>query len=144
MQESPYLDVSESPDERMSKRRARRWKRRARIVGPFLGVSMVLVTLALSVDLIEYQPQEQPDRLSDRPMPAAVIDGGQQAKIAHTSSVSTTSVITHNRHNRVVATATGGEAGVDLRLVPLEAGAEQRREREFAPAAAPYSVRGIR
>ena len=35
---------------------------RARIAGPFVGVSILLAALSLSVDLIEYQPREEPDR----------------------------------------------------------------------------------
>ncbi len=61
-------DVPESPEERQRKRRARRWKRRARILGPFLGIPILLVTLSLSVDLVEYHPQEKKDRLSDQPI----------------------------------------------------------------------------
>ena len=58
----------DTPDERLQRRRVRRWKRRARILGPFLGVPLLLLTLSLSVDLIEYQPHEEPDRLVDRPI----------------------------------------------------------------------------
>lgn len=63
MQETP-----DTPDERRQRRRVRRWKRRARILGPFLGVPLLLLTLSLSVDLIEYQPHEERDRLTDRPI----------------------------------------------------------------------------
>ena len=72
MEQLPPTDRPESPDERKQRRRVRRWKRRARMVGPFLGVTAVLVTLALSVDLIEYQPQPPKERLTDRPIPEAV------------------------------------------------------------------------
>ena len=63
MQETP-----DTPDERLQRRRVRRWKRRARILGPFLGVPLLLLTLSLSVDLVEYQPHEERDRLTDRPI----------------------------------------------------------------------------
>jgi len=63
MQETP-----DTPDERLQRRRVRRWKRRGRILGPFLGVPLLLLTLSLSVDLIEYQPHEEHDRLTDRPI----------------------------------------------------------------------------
>jgi hypothetical protein len=63
MQETP-----DTPDERLQRRRVRRWKRRARILGPFLGVPLLLLTLSLSVDLVEYQPHEERDRLADRPI----------------------------------------------------------------------------
>jgi hypothetical protein len=46
----------------------RRWKRRARIVAPFLGVPILLAALALSVDFIEYRPQPKRERLSDQPI----------------------------------------------------------------------------
>jgi hypothetical protein len=46
----------------------RRWKRRARILGPFLGIPILLAALSLSVDWIEYTPQTPPDRLADRPI----------------------------------------------------------------------------
>jgi hypothetical protein len=61
-------DTPDTPDERFQRRRIRRWKRRGRILGPFLGVPLLLLTLWLSVDLVEYQPQEEPDRLADRPI----------------------------------------------------------------------------
>ena len=61
-------DAPDTPDERFQRRRIRRWKRRGRILGPFLGVPLLLLTLWLSVDLVEYQPQEEPERLADRPI----------------------------------------------------------------------------
>ena len=61
-------DTPDTPDERLQRRRVRRWKRRARILGPFLAVPLLLVTLSLSVDLVEYQPHEESDRLSNRPI----------------------------------------------------------------------------
>lgn len=45
-----------SPEERLQRRRTRRWKRRARAIGPFVGVTILLAALSLSVDLVEYQP----------------------------------------------------------------------------------------
>jgi hypothetical protein len=60
--------TSDTTEERFQRRRVRRWKRRARILGPFLGVPLLLLTLSVSVDLIEYQPQEEFDRLTDRPI----------------------------------------------------------------------------
>ncbi len=62
------LDLPETPEERFPRRRMRRWKRRGRIMGPFLGVPILLATLSLSVDLIEYTAQPAPDRLVDRPI----------------------------------------------------------------------------
>ena len=59
-------DVPDTPDERHQLRRVRRWKRRARILGPFLAVPLLLGVLALSVDLIEYQPADPHERVRDR------------------------------------------------------------------------------
>lgn len=61
-------DAADTADERLQRRRVRRWKRRARILGPFLGLPLLIFTLSLSVDLVEYQPREEPDRLADRPI----------------------------------------------------------------------------
>lgn len=58
--------MHDTPNERLRRRRVRRWKRRARILGPFLGLPLLLIALSLSVDLVEYQPNREPDRLSDR------------------------------------------------------------------------------
>jgi len=66
-------DGTDSPDDRLARRRARRWKRRARIAGPLLAVPAILALLALSVDLIEYHPAKpaaRPDALRSEP-PAA-------------------------------------------------------------------------
>lgn len=60
--------VASTQEDKLHRRRVRRWKRRARIAGPFIGVSILLAALALSVDLIEYQPHPNPERLSDRPI----------------------------------------------------------------------------
>lgn len=59
---------SETPTENLQRRRARRWKRRARIVGPLVGVPLLLATLVLSVDAVEHRPQKAQDRLVDRPI----------------------------------------------------------------------------
>jgi len=66
MQATP--GVADTPEAKLHRRRVRRWKRRARIAGPFVGVTILLAALSLSVDLIEYQPRKSPDRLSVRPM----------------------------------------------------------------------------
>jgi len=62
-------DVTQSPEQRMQRRRARRWKRRARIVGPLLGLPLLVATLALSVELITYSPVTPQKKLTDRPLP---------------------------------------------------------------------------
>jgi hypothetical protein len=45
-------------EERMINRRVRRWKRRGRLIAPFAALPLLLCTLVLSVDLIEYSPKE--------------------------------------------------------------------------------------
>ncbi len=59
-------DLPDTPEERRQRRRLRRWKRRARILAPFLGLPLLLGALSLSVDLIEYRPMKKPDLLADR------------------------------------------------------------------------------
>ncbi len=56
------MERSDRLEERIAKRRERRWKRRGRIAAPFLALPILLGTLLLSVDLIEYRPVEpEPD-----------------------------------------------------------------------------------
>ncbi|MCR9095364.1 MAG: hypothetical protein NXI30_14180 [bacterium] len=66
---APMNDTPESPEQRLQRRRIRRWKRRARIAGPFLGLPLLVGTLALSVDLITYSPAPAREKLTDRPLP---------------------------------------------------------------------------
>lgn len=68
---APMNDTPESPEQRLQRRRVRRWKRRARIAGPFLGLPLLVGTLALSVDLITYSPAPPREKLADRPLPTA-------------------------------------------------------------------------
>lgn len=88
------MDKHESPDERHARRRARRWKRRIRIAAPFLGIPLLLLALSLSVDLIEYQPAEEPDRLTDRPIPSEVLERNKEGALEPMARVSSTSVTT--------------------------------------------------
>lgn len=52
------MEHSDRLEERIKNRRARRWKRRARIIGPFLAIPLLFATLVLSIDLIEYERVE--------------------------------------------------------------------------------------
>ena len=70
------LDSTDSLDERLARRRARRWRRRARIAGPLLAVPAVLGLLVLSVDLIEYRPAERPDPAQTRARAASPARSG--------------------------------------------------------------------
>lgn len=56
-------------EERIKNRRLRRWKRRGRILAPFAALPILLATLILSVDFIEYRPEEPRTKLADRPLP---------------------------------------------------------------------------
>ena len=59
----------EFTDDRARRRRIRRLKRYARLVGPFLAIPLLVAALSLSVDLIEYQSQpSDQDHLLDRPI----------------------------------------------------------------------------
>jgi hypothetical protein len=136
MPETNLPDRHESPEERMQRRRARRWKRRARIVAPFLGVSALLATLAISVDLIEYQPQPAKKRLSDRPLPAAVTEPRAAQAIPLRASVSTASVVTPE--------PLVGSQPLDVRLMPGGDEASAQPDRDFAPPRRPYALRDQR
>jgi len=129
------MEKHESPDERRARRRSRRWKRRARIIGPFLGIPVLLGALALSVDLIEYQPAEKPDRLTDRPIPASVLEKQKQAEKARPNSVSSTSVMTAKP---LVSSPTPGldEDALGLEIV--------RPEQPMRPPKPPSSLLGDR
>lgn len=135
MLESSPQDVTESLEERMQRRRARRWKRRARIVGPFLGVLLLVGMLALSVDIIEYQPQTPRDRLSDRPLPDSVLEKQSNRGIPVSASVSTASVVPA----QPMANG-GGGSGFDVTLMPAEAGTDLQPRREFSPPMPPYAT----
>ena len=134
MSASPFNDVPESPDERMQRRRARRWKRRMRMAGPFLGIPLLLGTLALSVDLIEYDPEPEPERLSDRPMPRqAAVKSSTRRAASPATSVSGASVVESGANTLAPSP--------DLEL-QLGADADHETTHEFAPPPRPYALRG--
>ena len=106
----PMQSVARTPEEKLRRRRVRRWKRRARIAGPFVGVTVLLAALSLSVDLIEYQPRESPERLSDRPIhfdaPA------KKEPTAHRRA--------YTRTTGASVVVTGGEPDLDADLLSLD------------------------
>ncbi len=64
-------DARESNEDRLARRRARRWSRRARIFAPFLAVPGMLGVLMLSVNLIEHRPDaSRKGTPANRPAPA--------------------------------------------------------------------------
>ncbi len=86
---------TDSLDDRLARRRVRRWSRRAKIAGPLLAVPAILALLILSVDLIEYQPQKQSRRASERPAPIATRHSATHpdAIVVEPQSVSSLSVV---------------------------------------------------
>ena len=107
------------------------------MAGPFLGIPLLLGTLALSVDLIEYDPQPEVERLSDRPIPKAVTEKAAAKRTGQKTAptVSGASVVEPGTTSFAPAPA----ADLELQLGG-EDGSE--RMREFAPPAAPYALRG--
>lgn len=147
---SPDANRPESPEERLQRRRLRRWKRRFRMAGPFVGVALVMGTLSLSVDLIEYAPQkdQEKERLSDRPMPAAVLER-QRARSEPTGpSVSGPSLIeTAPMVGDALPVPTTDAALLDLGLAPGAGSpnvAPRVRRSEPLPPLPPYALRGSR
>ncbi len=68
------------------------------MAGPFVGIVLLLATLALCVDLIEYDPQLEADRLTTRPIPQAIRDKGSAFPGGFRSpGVSSTSVVEDGR-----------------------------------------------
>lgn len=94
MANSSMHDVTESPEQRMQRRRARRWKRRARIVSPLLGLPLLVATLALSVELITYSPVAPQEKLTDRTLPEATDERSSMRTPLPSTGISTTSVVT--------------------------------------------------
>lgn len=94
-------DATESNEDRLARRRARRWQRRLGLFAPFLAVPGVLIVLMLSVDLIEHRPDaRERARTAERaPKPAP--------RVAPASG----------------PLATAPTSGTDARDVGLEAGA---------------------
>ena len=59
------MNTSNVLEHRLQFRRWRRWKRRARILAPFAALPLLLVTLMLSVDMVEYRPEEPDQKPTD-------------------------------------------------------------------------------
>ena len=134
MQAYPTNDRPESSEERMQRRRARRWKRRARMAGPFLGIPLLLGTLSLSVDLIEYDPQPEGERLADRPIPEAVVEKARERKASSGRSVSTASIVEVPRKS-------AGDMHLD---VTLQDETDLAAKRDFSPPKQPYALQRAR
>jgi len=107
---------------RLQRRLVRRWKRRLRIAAPFLSVPLLLGMLVLSVDLIEYRPEEPPQRRVDRPSQPEP-ESERTKDRTDGRSGSTAGVIQRERNPlgqspRISATAL--ELDLDLQLPELE------------------------
>ena len=103
------MERSDKLEERIKNRRARRWKRRGRIAAPFLALPLLLATLLLSVDFIEYKPMEPPKKLVDRPLPKKATirpEIGLSAKAAlATSALSKDDELTRPLHEGTIQRA---------------------------------------
>lgn len=62
------MDQTTRLEKRIRNRRMRRWRRRLRIAVPFMTLPLLVAALVLSVGIIEYNPKEPPERLTDRPI----------------------------------------------------------------------------
>ncbi|MBK7950535.1 MAG: hypothetical protein IPK00_17700 [Deltaproteobacteria bacterium] len=72
-------DARESNEDRLARRRARRWSRRARIFAPFVAVPAMLGVLMLSVNLIEHRPDaNRKASPSDRPAAQRIAARGSE------------------------------------------------------------------
>ena len=131
MPASTTTDRPGSPEERKQRRRSLRQKRRARIAGPFLGIPLLLGTLMLSVDLIEYDLQPEGERLVDRPTPEGVVEKARKPKAASSPSVPTTSIV--STPQKVAEDGLG-------RDVTLQAKNDGDLQRDFAPPTQPYAL----
>lgn len=131
MKASGMNDVPEFRKERLLRRRARRWKRRARMAGPFLAIPLLLGALMLSVNMIEYDPQPERHRLSDRPV--AVVEKQQERPIHPKASAQSSSVASPTPAER--------DSALDVSLAgdtPLVGGPQ------FAAPMPHYTLPGVR
>jgi hypothetical protein len=141
--------IHQSPGQRSQHHRSRRWQRRARIAGPFLGIPLLFATLALSVDLIESQPAPAQLR-RDRPFPTAAIENSQDKPNALHASASTASAIASSHHS--LGSITQFNTPVSKIDLPFDGdktttsaqGSGSRRPSVPLPLMPPYTLRGSR
>jgi hypothetical protein len=112
------MSMRHASEHRSQRRLVRRWKRRLRIAAPFLSVPLLLGMLVLSVDLIEYRPEEPPKRLSERPIPPApeTADRSDRRSVS-AASIAQPEPIPFARPARISPTAL--ELELDLQLPEL-------------------------
>jgi len=102
-------------------------------------VSVLLATLALSVDLIEYQPQAARSRPSDQSPPNPPTEKLPSMDISLAESVSTASVVTAAPKNIGV-----GNPGLDVILMPEKTGTDTQPLQNPAPSVHPHALHGRR
>jgi len=115
------MSMRHPPEHRSQHRLVRRWRRRLRIAAPFLSLPLLLGMLVLSVDLIEYRPEEPPERLSERPIPPSPQPKSPAAsdqRSISTASVAQPEAIPLTRPQPISPTAL--ELDLDLRLPELD------------------------
>ena len=127
------MSMKHASGPRSHRRLVRRWKRRLWIAAPFLSLPLLLGMLVLSVDLIEYRPEEPPRRQGDRPIPAEsepekTVDRSNRRSVS-TASVVQRELVPLERPAPISASAL--ELDLDLRLPELD----------LSPAPAPTSAR---
>jgi len=135
MPASTTTDQPGSPEERKQRRRSRRRKRSARLAGPFLGIPLLLGTLMLSVDLIEYDLQPESERFVNRPTPEADVEKAHKRKAVSSPSAPMASNV--SAPQKVAGDGLGFS-------VTLRAKNDRDLQRNFAPPTRPYALNRAR
>jgi hypothetical protein len=113
-------------EERIINRQWRRWKRRGRIIAPFAALPLLLCTLILSIDIIEYSPKEPREK-------AVAKTTGRQVKRIQPSPAARAAISTP-------ATTSGSVLDADRMKIPsieigdddANAATDERRRSELA------------
>lgn len=117
------LDTHESNDDRLARRRARRWNRRARIFAPFLAVPAMLGVLLLSVNLIEHRPDGSREEASSNRRTPALHAADHRPARAPSAPIERDAVgASVDPHALSQASVIAGAVGVDM---PLATGVER-------------------
>lgn len=117
---SPILSTENSSRRRLG----RRWKRRLRLVAPFMSLPLLIAVLILSVDLIEYRPEEKPSSPDERSIPPTVESAKADPDSAHLGdgrSLVGSGSPQARRVRPISPTALDLDLDLDLRLPDMEA-----------------------
>lgn len=109
------------------------------MAGPFLGLPLLLATLALSVDLVEVDRQPPPERLRDRPLPEHTEQHRDATRSPVPSAISAT--VPSILQSGSTFASPGGPNDLDLTLGIEEDAVDLPR---FAPPQPPYALRDRR